>query len=162
MVICRPVAHAPCVTVLLPVRDGEAYLREAVDSILRQTWRDFELLVIDDGSTDRSAEIVSAYTDPRELVDAINKGEVYRYLVKPWESADLRQEEKQNLAAVFAVFALIVLPILVIQIAAMINGLQEVVTTQTPSLWLTAMPRRRSIALMAITRSRRSCKAQPV
>ncbi len=37
------------------------------------------------------AILLTAYTDPRELVDAINKGEVYRYLVKPWESADLRQ-----------------------------------------------------------------------
>src|SRR6266540_4365976 len=37
------------------------------------------------------AILLTAYTDPREIVDAINKGEVYRYLVKPWESADLRQ-----------------------------------------------------------------------
>jgi signal transduction histidine kinase/DNA-binding response OmpR family regulator len=37
------------------------------------------------------AVLLTAYTEPREIVDAINKGEVYRYLVKPWESADLRQ-----------------------------------------------------------------------
>jgi glycosyltransferase involved in cell wall biosynthesis len=58
-------ASSPRVTVLLPVRDGAAYLREAVGSILAQTFHDFELLVIDDGSKDRSAEIVSSYTDPR-------------------------------------------------------------------------------------------------
>lgn len=56
---------APRVTVLLPVRDGEAYLREAIDSILVQTFRDLELLVIDDGSKDRSAQIVSSYADRR-------------------------------------------------------------------------------------------------
>lgn len=68
MVICAAVALAPRVTVLLPVRDGEACLREAIDSILRQTWRDFELLVIDDGSTDRSAHVVAANTDPRVVL----------------------------------------------------------------------------------------------
>jgi glycosyltransferase involved in cell wall biosynthesis len=58
-------ATGPRVTVLLPVYDGEAYLREAMDSILGQTWRDLELLVTDDGSRDRSAEIVASYGDPR-------------------------------------------------------------------------------------------------
>lgn len=40
---------------------------------------------------DLCAILLTAYTEPRDLVDAINRGEVYRYLVKPWESADLRQ-----------------------------------------------------------------------
>jgi signal transduction histidine kinase/DNA-binding response OmpR family regulator len=40
---------------------------------------------------DLCAILLTAYTDPREVVDAINRGEVYRYVVKPWESADLRQ-----------------------------------------------------------------------
>jgi DNA-binding response OmpR family regulator/signal transduction histidine kinase len=35
--------------------------------------------------------LLTAYTDPRDLIDAINKGEVYRYLTKPWEYVDLRQ-----------------------------------------------------------------------
>ncbi|MEW5784291.1 MAG: glycosyltransferase [Bacillota bacterium] len=55
----------PKVTVVLPVFNGEKYLREAVDSILNQTYTDFELLVIDDGSTDSSAAIVNAYNDRR-------------------------------------------------------------------------------------------------
>ena len=42
-------------------------------------------------SPDLCAILLTAYTDPRDIVDAINRGEVYRYLVKPWESADLRQ-----------------------------------------------------------------------
>ncbi len=56
---------APRVTVLLPVFDGEAYLRESMDSILAQTWRDLELLVVDDGSRDGSARIAASYADPR-------------------------------------------------------------------------------------------------
>ena len=40
---------------------------------------------------DLCAILLTAYTDPREIVDAINRGQVYRYLVKPWEHADLKQ-----------------------------------------------------------------------
>lgn len=55
----------PKVTVLMSVYNGEKYLREAIDSILSQTFRDFEFLIINDGSTDTSVEIINAYTDPR-------------------------------------------------------------------------------------------------
>lgn len=55
----------PKVTVLMPVYNGERFLRQAVDSILAQTCADFELLVIDDGSIDRSLALVQSYRDPR-------------------------------------------------------------------------------------------------
>lgn len=55
----------PKVTVLMPVYNAERYLREAVDSILCQTFTDFEFLAIDDGSADSSAAILNSYTDPR-------------------------------------------------------------------------------------------------
>lgn len=55
----------PKVTVAMPVYNDAAYLKEAVDSILAQTFRDFELLVIDDGSTDGSASIIAEYADSR-------------------------------------------------------------------------------------------------
>lgn len=55
----------PGVTVLMPVFNGERFLREAIESVLQQTHRDFELLIINDGSTDRSREIVLSYDDPR-------------------------------------------------------------------------------------------------
>jgi len=51
----------PTVSVLMPVYNAEAYLAEAVESILRQTFADFEFLVIDDGSTDRSGAILEGY-----------------------------------------------------------------------------------------------------
>jgi glycosyltransferase involved in cell wall biosynthesis len=56
---------SPKVTALIPVYDREQYVDEAVDSILAQTFTDFELLVIDDGSTDRSRDIVRSYRDSR-------------------------------------------------------------------------------------------------
>ena len=55
----------PAVTVLLPVRNGAAHLAAALESIFAQTFRDFELLVIDDGSTDATPEILRAVRDPR-------------------------------------------------------------------------------------------------
>jgi glycosyltransferase involved in cell wall biosynthesis len=60
----RPEQH-PSVTVLMPLFNGEKYIRQAVESILVQTWPDFELLIIDDGSTDAGPEIVSALHDHR-------------------------------------------------------------------------------------------------
>jgi glycosyltransferase involved in cell wall biosynthesis len=49
----------------MPVYNAEVFLAEAIDSILKQTFADFEFLIIDDGSTDNSRAIVQAYVDPR-------------------------------------------------------------------------------------------------
>lgn len=49
----------------MSVYNGAAYLREAVDSVLAQTFRDFEFIIIDDSSTDGTAEILNSYGDPR-------------------------------------------------------------------------------------------------
>ena len=61
---------APKVTVLMAVYNGERFLREAVKSILNQTFRDFEFLIINDGSTDRTRYILASYDDHRiRIVD---------------------------------------------------------------------------------------------
>lgn len=68
---------APLISVVLPVYNGEKYLVEAMDSILEQSFKDFELIVIDDGSTDSSIQILRKYeqTDNRvKLVSRANKG----------------------------------------------------------------------------------------
>jgi glycosyltransferase involved in cell wall biosynthesis len=56
---------SPKITVLMPVYNAEQFLREAMDSILQQTFHDFEFLIIDDGSTDSSISIIQQYNDPR-------------------------------------------------------------------------------------------------
>lgn len=61
----RLTASVPKVTVFIPVYNGERFLAEAIESVLAQTFADFELLIVDDGSTDSSVEIVERYADPR-------------------------------------------------------------------------------------------------
>jgi glycosyltransferase involved in cell wall biosynthesis len=56
---------APRVSVLLPVYNDAQYVRAGIDSILKQTFTDFELIIVDDGSTDESPRIISQYRDPR-------------------------------------------------------------------------------------------------
>lgn len=75
---------SPLVSVLLPVYNGGRYLREAIEGVLAQTLTRFELIVIDDGSTDGSVEIARSYSDPRirvlrngqnlGLVQTLNRG----------------------------------------------------------------------------------------
>ena len=55
----------PKVTVLMPVYNGEKYLREAIESILNQSYSDFEFIIVNDGSTDNTVEILNEYTDSR-------------------------------------------------------------------------------------------------
>lgn len=55
----------PAITVLMSVHNGLPYVREAVDSILGQTLRDFEFLILDDASTDGTKTYLESITDPR-------------------------------------------------------------------------------------------------
>jgi glycosyltransferase involved in cell wall biosynthesis len=65
LLLRRKSEMSPGISIIMPVWNGEKYLAAAVDSLLAQTYTDFELLVIDDGSTDRTPEILRAYTDSR-------------------------------------------------------------------------------------------------
>jgi glycosyltransferase involved in cell wall biosynthesis len=60
--------RTPLVTVLLAAHDAQAYLRDAVDSVLGQTLGDFELLVVDDASADATPAILAGVADPRLVV----------------------------------------------------------------------------------------------
>jgi glycosyltransferase involved in cell wall biosynthesis len=55
----------PFVSVIMPVFNGEKYLNEAIESILNQTYTNFEFIIINDGSTDTSEEIILSYKDSR-------------------------------------------------------------------------------------------------
>lgn len=69
----------PKVSVIMPVYNGEAYLREAIESVLQQTFGDFEFIIINDGSTDGSESIILSYRDTRivYLQNEGNKGVIY-------------------------------------------------------------------------------------
>src|SRR5687767_11217519 len=62
--------HNPRISVLVPVFNAQRYLADAIDSILAQSFRDFELIAVDDGSTDRSRAMLDNYArrDPRVKV----------------------------------------------------------------------------------------------
>lgn len=55
----------PVISVILPVYNGSRFLKEAIDSILNQTFSNFELIIINDGSTDETQAIISSYNDSR-------------------------------------------------------------------------------------------------
>ncbi|MBT8593995.1 glycosyltransferase [Polynucleobacter paneuropaeus] len=66
---------SPLVTVLMPVFNGETYLKDSLDSILNQDFKDYEFLIINDGSNDFSVDIIKSYQDPRiHLISQINQG----------------------------------------------------------------------------------------
>ena len=63
------------VSVIMPAYNRETYIRESIDSVLAQSFTDFELIVVDDGSTDATAAIVQSYTDARiRLIRQPNQG----------------------------------------------------------------------------------------
>lgn len=65
--------RAPCISVIVPVYNAEKWLRRCVDSILAQTFTDFELLLIDDGSTDSSGAICDEYSARDTRVHVFHK-----------------------------------------------------------------------------------------
>lgn len=75
----------PVISVVMSVYNGEKYLDEAIESILNQTYRDFEFIIINDGSTDKSLEIIEKYKkqdkrivlisrENRGLIASLNEG----------------------------------------------------------------------------------------
>ncbi len=70
----------PEISVLMPVWNGEKYVRAAIDSVLSQTLSDIELILVDDGSSDGTADILSSYRDPRLRVHRQDHGGIVQAL----------------------------------------------------------------------------------
>jgi glycosyltransferase involved in cell wall biosynthesis len=70
-----PIAGASAVSVVIPLYNKVRHVGRALDSVLAQTYRDFEVIVVNDGSSDGSADVVGRYSDPRiRLVHQENAG----------------------------------------------------------------------------------------
>lgn len=66
-------SNFPLISVVMPVYNAEKYLDEAIQSILNQTCKDFEFIIINDGSTDKSFEIIEKYKSQDERIVLINR-----------------------------------------------------------------------------------------
>lgn len=72
----------PKISVIMPTYNAETYVREAIESILNQTFADFEFLILDGGSKDKTIEIIESYNDDRikiykncgTIPQSLNKG----------------------------------------------------------------------------------------
>ena len=60
--------EVPKITVLMPAYNAGKYIGAAIESVLQQTFTDFELLIVNDGSTDDTVEVINAFNDPRIVV----------------------------------------------------------------------------------------------
>ena len=72
-----PEGPAPAISVLVPICNSEQYLEQALDSLIAQTFTDFEALCINDGSTDGSLDIIKRYMEKDQrfrLIDKDNSG----------------------------------------------------------------------------------------
>lgn len=85
----------PSISVLMSVYNGEKYVKESIESVLDQSFRDFEFIIVNDGSTDRSLDIINSFKDPRikvinnvenkGLIFSLNKGIEYakgKYIIR--------------------------------------------------------------------------------
>jgi len=75
--------NKPKISIVMAMYNGERYLKEAIESVLNQTEKDFEFIIVDDGSTDDSQNIIKSFSDERikyfrnehkGLVDSLNFG----------------------------------------------------------------------------------------
>lgn len=61
------------VSLIVPVYNMESYIQQCLDSLIAQTYQDFELIIVDDGSTDQSGEICERYQSKFQNVNIIHK-----------------------------------------------------------------------------------------
>ena len=75
--------NKPIISVILPVYNEEKFIGECIESILNQTYRDFELIIINDASSDRSAEIINSFNEQRiSVINNLNNSGIVKSLNK--------------------------------------------------------------------------------
>lgn len=77
----------PVISVIVPVYNAEKYLRECLDSIVNQTYKNIEIILVDDGSTDGSGTICDEYADKDvriKVIHSTNKELILAYWSKSW------------------------------------------------------------------------------
>ena len=67
----------PKISVVIPVYNGSKYIEETLNSVLNQSYKDFEIIVIDDGSTDNTSEIVNRFPSPVRLIQNKHNGKSF-------------------------------------------------------------------------------------
>ena len=68
-------SETPLVSIIMPAYNAERFIGGAIESVLAQTWQNWELIIVNDGSTDKTADIIKTYKDPRFVVfEQPNKG----------------------------------------------------------------------------------------
>ena len=65
--------NQPLVSIVMPVYNCEKYLQESIESVLSQSYQNWELLIVDDGSTDRSPGIIDAYAQKDARIKSVHK-----------------------------------------------------------------------------------------
>src|SRR5438445_11038569 len=64
----------PFVSIIIPVYNAEAFVADAIQSALDQTWPAKEIIAVDDGSTDRSAEVLKSFAPRIKVIEQENRG----------------------------------------------------------------------------------------
>ncbi len=67
------------ISVIMPAYNAQRFIKESIESILNQTYKDFELIIIDDGSTDQTREVIETYTDKRIIYSKNNENKGIAY-----------------------------------------------------------------------------------
>ena len=76
---------------MMPAYNAEKFIRQAIESLLNQSYHLWELILVNDGSTDQTGKIIEEFTDPEDIKDVMNLIVHYDKMIR-----DLRAEAKAN------------------------------------------------------------------
>ncbi|WP_334082244.1 glycosyltransferase, partial [Helicobacter typhlonius] len=65
--------NTPLFSIIVPIYNVQSYLKECLDSLLEQSYKDFEIILINDGSTDKSGEIAQTYAESHSFITLVHQ-----------------------------------------------------------------------------------------